>query len=178
MYGDGKKWYYRANMSRLSEIDDHLGRLRAVKAAGGFFSEFWKFAAKGNIFDLAVGVILGTAFSQIVNSLVNNIITPLISLATGNVNFSTWSYTLREPTRIAGTTTPELVLNYGHLMQATLNFLIVGMCIFIFYKLFSKLRQRLERNEAEAPPEPISTQEKLLCEIRDILKEQKQTGEK
>src|SRR3989344_4296812 len=145
---------------------------RIDKEAGGFFSEFWKFVGKGNIVDLTIGVILGTAFSQIVNSLVADIITPLLSFATGNVNFSTWSYTIRESSEMAGTTTPELVLSYGHLMQVTLNFFVVGICIFVFYKLFMNLRKRLEKKEAEEPPTPVSTQEKLLGEIRDLLQEQ------
>jgi len=145
---------------------------RIDKEVGGFFSEFWKFVGKGNIIDLTIGVILGTAFSQIVNSLVADIITPLLSFATGDVNFSTWTYTIRESAVIAGTTDPALVLSYGHLLQVTLNFFVVGICIFIFYKLFINLRKRLERTEAQEPPTPISTQEKLLEEIRDLLKEQ------
>lgn len=150
---------------------------RGFERVEGFFSEFWKFVGKGNVVDLTIGVILGTAFSQVINSIVADLVTPLLSLATNNVDFSTWSYTVREPIESVGTTTPALVLNYGHLMQVTLNFLIVGLCIFIFYKLLVNLRKRIEHTEAQEPPTPVSTQEKLLEEIRDLLKEQAGRGE-
>lgn len=165
-------------MSRLSEIDDHLGKLRAVKAAGGFFSEFWKFAAKGNAIQLAVAVVLGNAFGAIVNSLVADIITPVLSLLLKNTDISTWSYTLREPVVLSGTTTPALVIGYGKVIQYSINFFIIGLSIFVIFKLLQNVIHRFQRKEAEEPAEPISTQEKLLCEIRDILKEQQQTGEK
>ncbi len=135
--------------------------------------EFWKFAAKGNMFDLAVGVVLGTAFGAIINSLVKDIITPLISILTSETNFSTWTYTIRDAAIIDGAEVPALVIGYGNLMQATLNFFVVGLSIFLFYKLFVNLRMKLERKEAQEPPQPpVSTEEKLLSEIRDILREQ------
>lgn len=158
------------------------GRARVVRGVGGFFSEFWKFAAKGNAIQLAVAVVVGGAFGGIVNSLVNDIITPFISLATNNVNFSAWEYTLREPLVRAGTTTPALVIGYGHLLQATLNFFVVGLSIFLIFKLFSRAMKRIQRKEEQeekaAPPVPISTEEKLLSEIRDILKEQSRPQQK
>lgn len=142
------------------------------KAAGGFFSEFWKFAAKGNAIQLAVAVVLGNAFGAIVNSLVTDIISPFISLLTGNVNFSAWSFEIREAQVINGTTTPALVVNYGHVLQATINFFIVGLSIFIIFKLLSGAVQRMQKKEAEKPAEPpTSNEEKILAEIRDILKE-------
>jgi large conductance mechanosensitive channel len=142
------------------------------KAAGGFFSEFWKFAAKGNAIQLAVAVVLGNAFGAIVNSLVNDIITPFITLATGNVDFAAWSFTLRQSRVIDGTTTPALVVNYGHLLQATINFFIVGLSIFLIFKLLSGAVQRMQKREAQKPAEPpTSNEEKILTEIRDILKE-------
>ncbi|MBI5645020.1 large conductance mechanosensitive channel protein MscL [Candidatus Kaiserbacteria bacterium] len=144
-------------MRRIAELQERVDR-----NVGGFLSEFWKFAAKGNIFDLAVGVVIGTAFGQVVNSLVADIITPLIALFTNNVDFSEWKYSFHGAS-----------LNYGHLIQVSVNFLIVGLSIFIFYKFFSNIRKRLERKESKEPPVPVSTEEKLLSEIRDILKEQK-----
>jgi large conductance mechanosensitive channel len=145
------------------------------QAAGGFFSEFWKFAAKGNAIQLAVAVVLGNAFGAIVNSLVNDIITPFITLSTGNVDFNAWSFALREPRIINGTTTPALMINYGHLLQAIINFLIVGLSIFIIFKLLQGAVQRMQKKEAEKPAEPpTSNEEKLLVEIRDILKERRQ----
>lgn len=145
---------------------------RTIERGVGFFSEFWKFAAKGNIFDLAIGVILGTAFGAIVNSLVADIIMPLLSFATNGVNFSEWSYVIRPAISMNGATTAAVALNYGKLIQVTLNFLIVGLSIFTFVKLFSKLRERVARKEKGVPAEPVSTEERLLSEIRDILKEE------
>lgn len=132
------------------------------KKAGGFFKEFWKFAAKGNAVQLAVAVVLGTAFGAIVNSLVADILMPLLSLATNNVDFTTWSYTLR----------PDLVIGYGKLLQATINFLVIGLSIFLIFKMFSGVMRRFKKEEAEEPVVPSNAQEKLLCEIRDLLKEQ------
>ena len=131
------------------------------KGAQGFFKEFWKFAAKGNAVQLAVAVVLGTAFGGIVNSLVGDILMPLLSLATNNVDFTTWSYTLR----------PDLVIGYGKLLQATINFLVIGLSIFLIFKMFSGVMRRFRREEAEEPIVPSNAQEKLLCEIRDLLKQ-------
>jgi large conductance mechanosensitive channel len=148
---------------------------RFEKAAGGFFSEFWKFAAKGNAIQLAVAVVLGNAFGAIVNSLVNDIITPFITLSTGNVDFNAWSFVLREPRVINGTTTPALMINYGHLLQAIINFLIVGLSIFVIFKFLQGAVQRMQKKEAEKPAEPpTSNEEKILAEIRDILKARQQ----
>lgn len=149
--------------------------LRQVEKVGGFFSEFWKFAAKGNAVQLAVAVVLGGAFGAIVNSLVSDIITPLLSIATNNVNFNAWGYTLRGAvTNADGSVTPAVVINYGHLLQASINFLVVGLCIFVIYKVFSGAVKRLQRSEAQKPPEPpTSNEEKLLTEIRDILKSER-----
>src|SRR5437868_2771143 len=95
------------------------------KKAGGFFSEFWKFAARGNVFDLAVAVILGNAFSAVVNALVSDIITPLLSLLTRNVNLNTFAYEIRA----RSSDTPPVVLGYGHLLQVAVNFLIIALSI-------------------------------------------------
>lgn len=154
------------------------------KGVGGFFSEFWKFAAKGNAVQLAVAVVLGGAFGAIVNSLVTDIITPLLSLATNNVDFSKWGLVIRgEGTDAAtGAYVPPLVVGYGHLIQATLNFFVVGLSIFLIYKLFSgavaRLQRKVEQEEQAAPPVPVSTEEKLLSEIRDLLKEQSHSQQK
>src|SRR3989344_4381771 len=142
------------------------------KAAGGFFSEFWSFAAKGNIFDLAVGVVLGSAFGAVVSSLVTDIVTPFLSLATNHVNFSTWEYTLRGPiVGPGGNTIPAVAVNYGHLLQTGINFLVVALSIFLFVKLIVKIRKRLVREEEAGKTASLTTQEKLLTDIRDILKE-------
>ena len=146
-----------------------------MERVGGFFSEFWKFAAKGNAVQLAVAVVLGGAFGAIVNSLVTDIITPLLSLATNNVDFSKWGLVIRgEGIEAAtGAYVPPLIIGYGHLIQATLNFLVVGLSIFLIFKLMQGVIQRFQKQEAEAPPTPpVSNEEKLLTEIRDLLKEQ------
>lgn len=138
------------------------------KGTHGFFSEFWKFAAKGNAVQLAVAVVLGTAFGAIVNSLVADIIMPLLSFATNNVDFSSWSYVLRPAVGEA----PALVIGYGKLIQSGINFLIIGLSIFLMFKLLSGVAVRFRKQEEAEPPVPVSTQEKLLGEIRDLLKDQ------
>lgn len=145
-----------------------------TNTAGGFIKEFWQFAAKGNAVQLAVAVVLGTAFGAIVNSLVADIIMPVISLITGSVDFTSWGFTIRA----AAGDTPALVIGYGKLLQSGINFLVVGLSIFLMFKLLSGVAVRFRKAEAEAPAEPVSTQEKLLSEIRDLLKEQHHTGNK
>ena len=144
-----------------------------VRKAEGFVNEFWKFAAKGNMFDLAIGVILGTSFGAIVNSLVGDILMPLLSVFTGNINFADLAYTVRPATD----SLPEASIRYGRLIQASVNFLVIGLSIFVFYKLFAKVRARLEWRERAEPPTAVSTEEKLLEEIRDILKRQDKPSE-
>ena len=126
--------------------------------------EFKKFISKGNVIDLAVGVIIGGAFTKIVTSLVENIITPLLSVVTGKVNIADLSVTI----------TDELVIPYGMFLQAIIDFLLIAICVFAMVKAINKVREKFEKKEeAEAaPPEP-SKEEVLLTEIRDILKEKK-----
>lgn len=137
------------------------------KRATGILSEFWRFAAKGNVFDLAVAVIVGNAFSAVVNSLVADVAMPLISIATGNIeDLSRWKYVLAD----------DVVISYGHFIQVFLNFLIVALSIFLMFKLITVLRRRLSTQESEHPeikPEP-SDEQKVLVEIRDLLKGMKQ----
>ncbi|HUO50304.1 MAG TPA: large conductance mechanosensitive channel protein MscL [Candidatus Paceibacterota bacterium] len=160
----------------MNSVEEKFERSPAAKRIGGFFSEFWAFASKGNALQLAVAVVLGNAFGAIVNSLVNDIITPFISLGTNNVDFSHWGYTIRPAMQVGSTTQPALVVGYGHLIQVTINFLVVGLSIFIVFKLFSNMLKRVQHRQDEeqkaAPPDPISTEEKLLSEIRDLLKAQ------
>ena len=130
--------------------------------------EFKDFAIKGNVIDLAVGVIIGGAFGKIVSSLVTDVILPPIGLLTGGIDFSSKVWVLK-----AGTATiPPVTLNYGLFINNVIDFLIVSFCIFILVKEINKLK----RDEADhpTPPEPpLTTSEKLLCEIRDLLKEEK-----
>ena len=121
------------------------------------FSEFKKFALKGNVVDLAVGVIIGAAFGKIVTSLVNDIIMPLIGLLLGGVSFTKLNFPIG-----------DAVVAYGIFIQTIVDFFIVAFSIFLFVKLFN----RLKRKEEEAIPEPPAPtkEEELLAEIRDLLK--------
>ncbi len=136
--------------------------------------EFKEFALKGNVMDMAIGVIIGGAFGKIVTSLVNDILMPLVGALIGNVDFTTLSATLRAPKlNEAGEVVKEAVtLNYGNFIQTTVDFLIVALCIFAVIKLINKATSLVKKQEEEAPapaPEP-SAEEKLLTEIRDLLK--------
>lgn len=139
---------------------------------GKFIEDFKAFALKGNVVDMAIGVIIGGAFGKIVTSLVNDIIMPLVSLCTGSMNFSDLKATL-SPAEVdaAGVVIKEAVtFNYGMFIQNIVDFLIIALCIFIALRYTVKFMKKEEKVEEEAPaPEP-STEEKLLTEIRDILK--------
>jgi len=130
---------------------------------------------KGNVMDMAIGVIIGGAFGKIVTSLVNDILMPLVGALIGNVNFTTLSLTLRTPKlNEAGEIVKEAVtLNYGNFIQVTIDFLIVALCIFLVMKGINRATNLVKKEQEEAPapaPEP-SAEEKLLTEIRDLLKE-------
>ncbi len=133
-------------------------------AAGGFFSEFQRFAVKGNALELAVAVVIGASFTGVVNSLVADLITPLLGVLTNNVDLKTLAYEVR----------PDVVLKYGAFLQAIFNFLVVSLSIFVIFKLLSGARERLFRKEEEGkiPPQEKPAQERLLEEIRDLLKQQ------
>ena len=139
------------------------------------FKEFKEFAMRGNVIDMAVGVIIGAAFGKIVSSLVDDIIMPLIGVATGGMNFTDYKWVIQQAV-IDGTTqevlTPEVTMNWGTWVQTIVDFLIVAFCIFIAIKAMNQLK----RKEAEAPAEPApapepTKEEQLLTEIRDLLKE-------
>jgi len=129
----------------------------------GFISEFKEFAMKGNVLDMAVGVIIGGAFGKIVSSLVDDVLMPLVGMVTGNVDFTNLAFQIGEGEGAA-------VLKYGNFIQNTVDFLIVAFCIFLMLKGINKLNRKKE----EAPAEPATpagpTQEELLAEIRDLLK--------
>ncbi|MBN3265005.1 large-conductance mechanosensitive channel protein MscL [Pectobacterium brasiliense] len=128
--------------------------------------EFREFAMRGNVVDLAVGVIIGAAFGKIVSSLVSDIIMPPLGLLIGGVDFKQFSLILRD----AQGEIPAVVMNYGTFIQNIFDFVIVAFAIFIAIKLMNKMRRKQEDTPA-APPKP-SAEEKLLAEIRDLLKEQ------
>jgi large conductance mechanosensitive channel len=130
----------------------------------GLVKEFREFAIKGNVVDMAVGVIIGAAFGKIVSSLVADIVTPPLGLLIGGVNFSHLVVTLRE----AHDQVPAVTLKYGVFIQAAFDFLIVAAAIFLMVKMINKLKRQEEANPT-LPAEPPK-QEQLLTEIRDLLK--------
>ena len=131
-----------------------------------FIKEFREFAVKGNVIDLAVGVIIGTAFGKIVSSLVADVVMPPIGLLVGGVDFTALKITLKE----AGPGIPGVTLNYGNFLQTTFDFTIVAFAVFLMVKAINRVRKKLEREQEIAPPPPPSTSEVLLTEIRDLLK--------
>lgn len=141
---------------------------------GKFLNEFKQFAMRGNVLDMAVGVIIGGAFGKIVSSVVDDIIMPPIGWLIGGVNFSDLKVTLPSVEVIAGEKLQAATINYGNFLQTTLNFLIVAFCVFMLIKVVNKVTAKKEEKPAETPKAPKPTQEeKLLTEIRDLLKEQK-----
>ena len=136
----------------------------------GFFKEFKEFAVKGNVMDMAVGVIIGGAFGKIVTSLVNDVIMPLIGKATGGVSFKDLFVNLGEGqynTLAEAQEAGAAVLAYGQFVQNIIDFLIIALCIFLMVRAINKAKKK-EEPAPEAPAGP--TQEELLTEIRDLLK--------
>lgn len=129
-----------------------------------FLDEFKAFAMKGNVMDMAVGIIIGAAFGKIVSSMVNDIIMPPIGLLVGGVNFTDLKLTLKS----AVGADPAVTLNYGNFLQVVFDFLIVAFAIFIVIKAINAARKKEE--ETPAPPPAPSNEEVLLGEIRDLLK--------
>lgn len=134
-----------------------------------FLNEFKAFAMRGNVVDMAVGVIVGGAFGKIVTSLVNDIIMPPIGFLLGGVNFKDLSCTLGEKLSEDGKTMEAVTVNYGNFIQQTVDFLIIAFCVFLLVKAVMKIVKKKEEEPAPAKPEP-TTEEKLLTEIRDLLK--------
>ncbi len=135
-----------------------------------FLKEFKDFAMKGNVVDMAVGVIIGAAFGKIVSSLVSDVIMPPIGVLVGGVNFTDLAITLKEAQGDA----PAVTLNYGNFLQVVFDFLIVAFCVFLLVKGINTLtRKKKEEPAAPAPAPESSNEEKLLTEIRDLLKEER-----
>ncbi|MBP3360696.1 MAG: large-conductance mechanosensitive channel protein MscL [Clostridia bacterium] len=136
------------------------------------FDEFKKFAFKGNVVDMAVGVIIGGAFGTIVSSLVNDIIMPVFGFITAGMDFKSLKIVLSEAvTEGDKVIRPEAAIAYGNFIQNIVNFLIISISIFAAVKIISKAMSRVSKPEEEKAPEPKGpTQEELLAEIRDLLK--------
>lgn len=140
---------------------------------GKFLEEFKAFAIKGNVIDMATGVIIGGAFGKIVSSLVDDIIMPPIGYLIGGVNFTELKYTL-PALEVEGVKLDPATINYGNFIQTALDFIIVAFCIFMLLKGVMKLTKKKEEEAAAEPAAPAGpTQEELLSEIRDLLKEKK-----
>ena len=135
--------------------------------------DFKAFAIKGNMIDMAVGIIIGGAFGKIITSLVNDVIMPPLGVLIGGVNFTDLKLTLKEAVIEAGVeVAPAVTLNYGNFLQVVFDFLIVAFAIFCFVRLLAKLKRKKEEAPAAPAPAP-SREEELLAEIRDLLKEKK-----
>ena len=135
----------------------------------GIVKEFKEFAVKGNMIDMAVGIIIGAAFGKVVSSLVNDIIMPPLGLLIGGLDFSDYKATLKAANvNDAGEAINAVTLNYGMFIQTAIDFLIVALVIFMVIKAMNKLKKKEEAKPA-VPPAPTK-QEILLEEIRDLLK--------
>jgi len=133
----------------------------------GFFAEFKKFAVKGNVIDLAVGVVIGAAFGGITKSLVDDIIMPPLGLLISNVDFSRLKIILKQAVMENGEIVhPAVSINYGNFIQTVINFLIIAFAIFLLVRTINRLREQ----EAAKPALAVNKQEVLLAEIRDLLK--------
>lgn len=129
-------------------------------------NEFKAFAVRGNVTDMAVGIIIGAAFGKIVSSVVNDIIMPPIGVLVGGVNFTDLKLVIKQ----AVGTNPEVTLNYGNFLQVVFDFLIVAFAVFMLVKALNSAKKKEEEKPAVVtPPEPTA-EEKLLTEIRDLLK--------
>lgn len=144
--------------------------------------DFKAFAMKGNVVDMAVGVIIGGAFGKIVTSVVNDIIMPPIGLFVGGMDFKDLKYVMQEAVpeklneagEVIEAAVPEVTLNYGNFLQQTFDFIIIAFSIFLFVSFIKKMSEKKKAEEpaAPAPPPAPSKEETLLTEIRDLLKEQ------
>lgn len=145
---------------------------------GKFIQDFKAFALKGNVIDMAVGVIVGGAFGKIVSSLVDDIIMPVITICTGNTGFENMKYVIHhaEPADAAlgKAAVEEVAINYGMFIQNIVDFLIIALSIFVALRVTMKFMKKDKEVEAAPAPAPEPTgEEKLLTEIRDLLKDRK-----
>lgn len=136
---------------------------------GGVMNEFKAFILKGNIIDMAVGVIIGGAFSTIVSSLVGDILMPILGALTGGADFTSFKYVIST----GAAEGEEAAIMYGNFLQSIFNFLIIGLCMFFMIKAIAMVTSKLHHEEAKAAEKPAGpTSEELLAEIRDLLKSQ------
>lgn len=135
----------------------------------GFFNEFKKFAVKGNVIDLAVGVVIGSAFGAITTSLVKDVLMPPLGMIISKVDFTRLRIILREAVVENGeVVSPAVSIDYGLFLQAVFNFMIIAFAIFMLVRTINRVREK----EAATPAPPVNKEQQLLAEIRDILKSQ------
>jgi large conductance mechanosensitive channel len=141
----------------------------------GLLKEFKDFALRGNVVDMAIGVIIGAAFGKIVTSLVSDVLMPPLALAMNGANFSNLGRKIGTVTKevtengVARQVTEDVVLKYGGFIQAVIDFTIIALCLFFVIKAMNLAKQRFEEKKAETPA-ALTTSEKLLTEIRDALR--------
>ena len=140
-------------------------------AKKGFVQEFKTFISRGNVVDMAVGVIIGSAFTKIVNSLVNDVIMPMLGVITGGVNFADLKYVITPGTEEVA----EVAVKYGQFIQNIIDFLLIAIVVFVMVKMINRMRDAAKKKEEEKPAEPVApppTPEDILLlrEIRDSLK--------
>ncbi len=139
-----------------------------------YLKEFKEFAIKGNVIDLAVAVIIGGAFGKIVSSLVADIVMPLVGLLAGGVDFSSWNIVLRPSVlnEIGEVVKPDVVMNIGLFIQNIFDFLVIAFAIFAMVKFLGRLKKKLikEEEKKEEVPAPLTKDQEILLEIRDLLK--------
>ena len=135
----------------------------------GIMKEFKEFALKGNVIDMAIGIVVGSAFGKIVSSLVNDVVMPLIGVLIGGVDFSHLAVIIKEATE----TTPAVTVCYGTFAQTMIDFTIIAVAIFMVIKTINSLRRNKEAPSPSPSPSEPSPEETLLTEIRDLLKERK-----
>jgi large conductance mechanosensitive channel len=136
--------------------------MREKKSIG---AEFKEFISRGNVIDLAVGVIMGGTFTTIITSLVNDIIMPVIGMLFGGIDFTTLRYVIRP----AAEGVEEAAINYGNFIQCVVNFLLVAMVVFLMVRSINNMRRKKEEPAEEPAPAEPSEEVKLLSEIRDLL---------
>ncbi len=137
-----------------------------MKKKSKFLSEFKQFISRGNVMDMAVGIIMGSAFTNIVNSLVNDLIMPAVGMLLGGLSFSDLKIVLSP----AAGDVAEVALYYGNFIQKTVDFLIIALAVFCMIKVLNRLHRKKEAEAAAEAPAPVDPQVELLAEIRDLLK--------
>ena len=141
---------------------------KAKDKATGILQEFKAFISRGNVIDMAVGVIIGSAFTAIVNSLVNDVVMPVISVITGGVDSTDWKWVITPGTEEIA----ECAVRYGQFIQNIINFLLIAIVVFVMVKLINSLHRKKKEEKPAEPPAPPAPPEDvvLLREIRDLLK--------